>query len=812
MWNRKRSLLLIICIGLVSLYLSLWIPFPQERLAPKEILSLRILDREGRELCEVRSAQDGCCRWLEFEEVPQNMINALVGLEDKRFWNHPGVDLRAILRAILQNIRSRRIVSGGSTITQQVVRQIFGIRRTFVNKLYETWLALRLENTLSKEEIFTQYINRVPFANGAYGLEAASQLYFGKPASSLSLAESAWLAGIPGAPSKYDPYRFPQSVRRRKDFVLQRMLDLGYISEAEYRMASSEEVRPISARRNFRAPHFTRYCLSQLSPQERERGGELWTTLDLRVQEATEKLLRDQIDLLRSNGVTNGAAVVIENPTGEILAMVGSKDFFDPSIQGQVNGVLSLRQPGSAVKPFTYGLALSSGMTPATLLPDIEAYLPDFGGDYSPHNYDNHYHGPVRLRIALASSYNVPAARVAYWLGVDRLLSLFRRVGMESLRRGPYHYGLGLTLGDGEVTLLELAHAYSALACGGKLFRLKWRMDDLASDEGKVVFSPQVAWLLADILSDRNARIPAFGENTPLNLPFSCAAKTGTSKDYRDNWTLGYTTKYTVGVWVGNFDGRPMERVSGITGAGPIFRDLMLYLHRDHPPGKPPTPPGIIRCSICPLSGLLPGPDCPTSCMESFIKGTEPKRMCGMHRRIRIDRRNGLLASEDTPEEFVEKRLYTVLGPLYRDWAHSQGIPDPPEEFSPLGQSPKFVSRPNQLGGDLHPFAHWPGDTMLQVSFPSDGDIFQIDPILRREYQTIKLSALVPQGIPQVTWWVDGERFCQVGPPFSARWRIEEGRHKIWVSAPGRRSQAIRIEVLQAHNEKEELASGRSGH
>jgi len=490
---------------------------------------------------------------------------------------------------------------------------------------------------------------------------------------------------------------------------------------------------------------------------------------------------------LEAYHVSNAAALVMDNQNGDILAYVGSKDFFDDATGGQNDGVLALRQPGSTLKPFTYQLALERASTPATLIPDIADY-PSAARSFLPENYDRKFHGPVRLREALACSYNLPAVRVLETLGVDALYQRLQEFGFRSLRQTPEFYGPGLTLGNGEVTLLELTRAYSILARRGASLRERYVLPasvslDEATESRQQLFSPLTSYLMTHILADRQAAIPAFGENTPLNLPFPTAVKTGTSKDYRDNWTLGYTSEYTVGVWVGNFDGSPMQRVSGITGAAPIYRDIMLHLYRyGDPPSLLADPPaGLARARICPLSGQLVGDDCPHAIEEIFLEGTVPTEVCQMHRAYWVDARDGLLT--DLTSSQAVKKIFIHFPPLYQTWAREMGYPDPPTVYSPYNDAQKeAVPR-------------------LRIVRPNHGDVYAIDPILRREYQTIRFSALAPAGVTELTWYVDDAVWQTAPAPFDASWQIQPGAHRIYAEgrADGQtfRSQEITVYVVE---------------
>ena len=626
---------------LILVGVSLYIPFPRKVLEPNSIVSLRILDRNGYLSREVLSDEEGRGRWISFQEISKNIISATLAAEDSRFYEHSGIDIRAISRAIIQNIQARRVISGGSTLTQQVIKNIYHFPRNWFWKIVEIWYALRLETSLSKDEIITQYLNRIPYGNQTFGVNAASRFYFDKPPSHLSLAEAAFLAGLPRGPSIYNPYRHFLRAQKRQREVLQRMLNKGMITQEEYKRAFKEPLNLVAPEIAFRAPHFCDFVLSKIPLKKRQNISLIRTTLDFQLQKDVEVLLKNYVKFLKKWDVTNAAALIMDNKEGEILSFVGSADFFNSSHSGQVDGVVSLRQPGSALKPFTYALALEQRMTPATLIADTEIHIQTKEIDYIPRNYDGKFHGLVRLREALACSYNVPAIKVLEKIGVEPLLQRLKRLGFKSLNKGADYYGLGLTLGDGEVTLLELTRAYSTLA-GGGVFKKEKTLLEIKDNQKRTktfpefhsihVFSPQVSYIITNILADRDARIPAFGENSCLSLPFSCAVKTGTSGNFRDNWTVGYTPYYTVGVWVGNFDGKPMQNVSGVSGAGPLFRDIMLLLERrDRERNLNFTiPEGLTEVYICPRSGMLVGSSCPGKIKEIFIKGTEPKEVCNL--------------------------------------------------------------------------------------------------------------------------------------------------------------------------------------
>lgn len=601
-----RMLLLWPFLGWALFYWALpWcVPVPLALTQPPA-QGVEITDRNGqplrRLLADGRRAGDA----IRYEDIPPALVQATVAAEDHRFYSHGGIDAIGLGRAGFQLVKNRRITSGGSTITQQLVKVSLKAwtNRTWQQKVTEMIAARRLEMIWSKERILTEYLSRVEYGNLLTGCAAAAEGYFSKPLRDLSLAECALLAGLPNAPSRLNPWRNLEGAVERQQYVLLRMKEEGFITEEAWRAAMDE---PLKLRRNygaFRAPHFTEMVLAM--PQATGSGGPLRTTLDLPLQEFCERTVADRLSLLAERNVRHGAVVVIENKTGAIRALVGSRDFADPN-GGKVNGATARRSPGSALKPFTYLLALQQGDSPGTIIADLPIEYMTATGLYRPQNYNHRAGGPVRLRTALANSLNLSAVKVLRRCGgPEVLMDALKACGVTSLTRSAADYGLGLTIGGGEVTLLELTNAYACLARQGRYLPWHARAAEEPAPESAVsVFDPEACWFLADILADNDARVRTFGMGSPLRLPFPAAVKTGTSTDYRDNWTIGYTPEFTVGVWVGNFDGSAMRNVSGVTGAGPVFRDVMSWLEARHPITWYPRPDSIVETAVDALTGL----------------------------------------------------------------------------------------------------------------------------------------------------------------------------------------------------------------
>ncbi len=702
-------------------YIALGLPAPEElRARSIAFASTKIYDRNGGLLYEVFDPQGGRRTLVPLERISPYLRQATIATEDKHFYQHPGVDPIGIARAVWQNVTERSIVSGASTIPQQLARTVFlspeeRAQRTLSRKIKEAVLATEITRRYPKDTILEIYLNTIYYGNLAYGIEAAAETYLGKTAAELSLAEAALLAGLPQSPAIYDPFTNPEAAKARQAIVLDLMVAEGYITPAQAEAARSEELQFVAQRTDIRAPHFVAY-VRQLLEQEYgsailyQGGLQVYTTLDPRLQEIAERVAREQIAALADKHVTNAALVAIRPATGEILAMLGSVDFFDPEIDGQVNVALRLRQPGSAIKPVTYVTAFEKGWTPATLIMDVPTEFPDGANPpYKPTNYDEKFHGPVLVRTALGSSYNIPAVKTLQYVGLPAFLEMAHRLGINSLNRPDY--GLSLTLGGGDVTLLELTGAYAVFANGGRrvppvaVLRI---VDDYGRvieeyhpPEGEQVISPQHAYLITDILADNEARTPAFGPNSVLRLSRPAAVKTGTTNDWRDNWTVGYTPDLVAGVWVGNSDNTPMAHISGVTGAGPIWHNFMEEALADTPPHEFVRPEGIETIEICADSGTIPSPVCPRKKLEIFAAGQGPLGPeHDIHQLVRIDRTTGQLATEFCPENLVEEKYFQVYPPDGREWAEQHGIPQPPTETCTLHTGPAQVAIFQPLEGE----------------------------------------------------------------------------------------------------------------
>jgi penicillin-binding protein 1C len=731
---------------------------PVPSIEESHFTSTLILDRNGVPISEPLSATGNRGEWMRAADLPPNIVQATLAAEDRRFYSHIGIDPVAVVRAAWQNFRHGRVIEGGSTITQQVAKLLLDSRtRSLTQKSREAVVALRLEHRYSKREILTLYLNLAPYGNQTTGIVRASRAYFGTSPEELTIAQAAFLASLPQRPSAFNPLHDPRRAAARQRWVLARMS----ITPVQRKEAESERLRFDRGRQPLVAAHFVER-VREVAPAARV----VRTTLDAQLQrEVTGIIDAERASLLR-HGAHAAAVVVLDNATGEWLAWEGSGDYFggDPedrgrdSFGGAIDGVTALRQPGSTLKPFTYALAFEQGYSPASVLPDIPSHFPtaEDGIVYTPRNYDGQFRGPLRARMALAGSENVPAVAMLSRVGPPALLRLLRNAGFTDLTRTADYYGLGLTLGDPEVRLEQLVAGYSMLARGGVYVKPRMLLGgSLATGMpqpvtgnrqpaiGNRLITQRTAFWITDILSDGAAREYIFGRGGNLEFPFPVAVKTGTSQAYRDNWTIGYTRDVTVGVWVGNFDRQELRSSTGVTGAGPIFHQVMLAAVK-RARGRLPIgedlpivdkPAGLERAPVCALTGLRPSTSCPNVAME-WVRSDAPVEFCSWHHQGYVD-----------------------WPPEYRAWAGVTGH--------------RAASHPRARMARLH------------VTNPPDGATYLIDPTLRMPYQALRLRAASDKA---VTWRVNGER---VGN----EWPLRPGRHTITATDADGGSDSVRITV-----------------
>jgi len=799
MTTRKKRILrlipaLLALVGLATLVLYQWLfadlPALEDLRAYTSAPSSKIYDRHGRLLYEMPPPFTGSHSPVPLAAIPDALRWATIATEDASFYDNPGMDAWAILRAAWINIQGGEVLAGGSTITQQLVRTVMFapdayLERTPRRKLRELLLAVRLTRHYSKDEILALYFNETYYGNMAYGAAAAAQAYFGKSVRDLDLAECALLAGLPQAPALYNPLEHADAARKRQAVVLDLMVKQGYTSAANAELAKNEALAFAAIPFPIRAPHFVMYVRGILEQElglERLQAGGLhiYTTLDVDVNETIRDVLRHHLGLLAmchyadacppgGHNVRNGAVVALDPRTGAIIAMLGSPDYFAASIAGAVNGTTALRQPGSAIKPLTYAAAFDphahfpgGPFTAATMMLDVRsAFVTREGIPYIPLNYDLDFRGPVRLREALAASYNLVAVKVLDSIGVASLADLARQMGITTFDDAE-HWGLALTLGGGEVRLLELSAAYAAFANGGRRVspyaiarvadsagNVLWQSPCVAATGGDVpncvgarVVDARVAYLITDVLSDDLARSATFGEGSVLNLAGRPAAvKTGTTTNFRDNWTVGYTPELVVGVWVGNADNETMQDVTGVMGAAPVWHDIMEAAHKGRPIRTFSQPRGLVEMEVCALSGQLPNAECPHRVTELFIVGTEPHATCDIHQRI-----------DDT--------VYTILPSEAHAWAREHNIPQP---------------------GDAAQVS------ALRITQPDQGAHYRIDPTQPRAEQRIAVTVETDLALQSLTVLVNSAAWVTLREaPYTLFWPLQAGAHTF--SAQGLRA------------------------
>lgn len=659
------------------------LPSPTKLRSTTGSFSSQIYDRKGRLLYTIYSDRNQT--FLPLKNIPKTLQQATIAIEDKDFYKHGAIDIRGILRAFYSTVFQKQL-QGGSTLTQQLVKNgLLTPERTVTRKIKELALSIIVEYMYTKDQILEMYLNQVPYGGTSYGVEAASRTYFGKSAKDLSIAQQAYLAGLPEAPSSLSPFgSHPERGLRRQKEVLRRMQEQGYITKDQLTKANREELVFQKITNPIKAPHFVFYVKDLLQKKYGEKtveqgGLKVYTSLDLDLQNFAQLVVASEVAKLKQNKVENGAALITNPATGEILAMVGSRDWYDGK-DGNVNMTIQELQPGSSIKPINYAVGLVKGYTPATLFIDSPICFPSPGTTpYCPRNYDGRFHGPVQMRQALANSLNIPAVKMLKLNTIESMIATATAMGITTFK-DPSRYGLSLTLGGGEVTMTDMATAFGVFANLGYRVDLQPVMK-ITDREGRIleeykppkspifgknVLPASAAWIISDILADNNARMQAFGPNSELKIGNKfVSVKTGTTNDYKDNWTIGYTPNYVIAVWVGNNDRTPMSGiVSGLTGAAPIWNKLMTDLLKDQDPKSPPKPPDVVTRAICNNSGQLPPQEgqeasCATR-YEYFIKGKEPKSAVPVKQAVWIDKATGQLAKEGQTEN-VESKEELIL-------------------------------------------------------------------------------------------------------------------------------------------------------
>lgn len=759
----------------------------------------KILARDGRLLYEIADpAGQGRHTTVPLADIPLVVQQATIATEDASFYVNPGVDVWGIARAVWINLTGGEVLAGGSTITQQVARNMLldpqeRAQRTLTRKLRESILAWRLAQAYSKDQILELYLNQSYYGHLAYGVEAAAQTFFGKSARDLDLAEAALIAGLTQAPALYDPLLYPEAAQARQAVVLDLMTRAGYITLEEADQARREPLQWATAPFPIRAPHFVFMVWNQLErrygPEVLYSGLVVTTTLDLDLTDRATAIVRRHLNDLRNNpegrqhNATNAALVALDPRTGQLLALVGSPNYFQADISGAVNMALAPRQPGSALKPFVYALALDPARCPrrtaptsadrvpltacpwtaATPILDVRtAFVTAEGFSYVPMNYDRAFHGPVSVREALAGSLNLPAVVALEHVGLNEMLTFANQLGLTTLTRAD-RVGLSLALGGGEVRLLDLTAAYATLATGGLRAEPAIILEVRDSSGALIdqwrplppnrVLAAPVAALITDILSDNAARAPTFGFNSALQIGRPAAVKTGTTTDYRDNWTLGYTPDLAVGVWVGNADQSPMLNLGGVAGAGPIWHELMRLALQGKPVTAWARPPELTQAVVCVPSGQLPTPACQRTRAEWFITGTVPTQPDTWYQPVTLDVRTDTLAAPDTPPDLTRAAIVLVLPPAAREWAGQRGLP-----YTRLQMASASPTAP------------------LVITAPDPGTVYKISPRLPLASQRVPFRVHSQVSLARLTLFLNDAPLVELDPA---------AREWLWPLTPG---------------------------
>lgn len=784
--------------GLLFAWYARDLPRP-DKVVRSEGLSTVVLDRTGEKLYDIFEDQNRIL--VKWEDIPQSLKDATIAVEDKDFYKHQGLSRTGIIRAVV-NIFIFRNLQGGSTLTQQLVKNVLlTTERTLPRKIKEAILAIQIERKYSKDEILRMYLNEAPYGGTAVGVEAASEYYFGKPARELSLVESAIIAGLPQSPSRYSPFTGdPKAYVGRSQHVLRRMREDGYISAIQ-ETGSREQLAKVQFSKGdtgLRAPHFVAYVRELITQKFGEKlvgagGLTVTTTLDWKLQEKAQAAVFEEVEKAKKLKVGNGAAVVMDPKTGEILAMVGSKDYSATDSGGYKFNVVTqgLRQPGSAIKPITYAAAFKKGYTSSTLLLDVDTKYPS--GDpakpeYNPKNYDSKFRGPMQLRFALGNSINTIAVKVSALVGVRDTLRLASEMGLTSLEptdENLKRIGLSLTLGGGEVKLLELTQAFGVFASQGdrhdvvailKVVDSKGKtIFEHKPSSGRRVLNPEIAYLVSDILSDNEARKEIFGLRSYLVIGgHTVAAKTGTTDDKRDNWTVGYTQSVVVGTWVGNNDNSPMHPslASGVTGAAPIWNRIMREALKDKSDEPFIRPNGIVEMDIDAYGGGTPKDGYPTR-KEKFIKGTEPTGQAAIYKDVKVSKSdsNKLASPVQIAKGEYDTRSFVIFSeddPVSTDGKNrwQEGI-----NAWLAGQSDAKFHAPTETSQSSDAIA---------VSIKEPGDQQQVN----TSDVKIRVEAGSGNGVDKIEIYVDGTRQREIsGSQVSETIHMNDGVHTIKAKA-----------------------------
>ncbi len=733
------------CVFIACLFLAIWLlPLPDARLnAPQ---AYRYYDQNQRLLSVLISSDEFFRMHIPIEQVSPLFIKTLLLQEDQYFYVHPGINPLAIMRAAFDNVTNGRVVSGASTISMQLARMLQRRKRTFSAKLIESFRALQLEWRFSKQEILAHYLAVAPYGGNIEGLQAAAFSYFGKQAINLSPGEIALLVALPKSPNRYRPDRYPENARQQRDIILANMHKAGLINQDQFERSLAEAIPSRKYRFPGLIPH-TAWHLRQTKPDAYV----VTTTLDENLQKRTRQLLRQHLDRLKNDGITNASAVIIDNETRQVRAVVGSADYYDVTALGSNDGARSLRSPGSTLKPFVYGLAMQQGLiSEKTILYDIPV---NYGG-YSPQNYSQQFSGPVTAREALTESLNVVAVNLSQKIGIEKLHSLLKKGGINHINNRASYYGLPLALGGVEVSLIQLTNLYASLANGGEYqphqIASVGSLTQLQSDSSAKsvsLLSPEASWLISHILTD--VERPDFPQSWRFSSSRPTIAwKTGTSYGHQDAWSVGYNRQYTVGIWVGNFDAKPARKLSGSTAAAPLLFDIFQAITPPELASWFHKPAAVKQRMVCATCGRLANNNCQQKTREYFIdhlNGETAREICEVPQLIAVDRRTNQQASSATPAKFVTQKVFNIWPAAMATFLLKRGVP--------VHQTPAYDQN-NMAGQKYYP---------PQILSPVSGTEYykRLDRFDEQDHG-IKLEVAVTNRVRKVSWFMNERLLSQV--------------------------------------------------
>jgi penicillin-binding protein 1C len=763
---KKRIVIILTVVSLGFLLVLALFPLDREKLDKPS--SQAVYDRDGQLLRAFLSSDDKWRMPCRSDQVSPYLKQALIKVEDRFFYYHPGINPWSLIRAAYLNIENRRIVSGGSTITMQVARMMEHRERTLLSKAAEIICALKLELCYTKDEILQLYFNMAPYGGNVEGVEAACYYYFQKSPAQISLGQAALLVAIPNSPQRLNPQKYPQKAREKRDQVLKYLLQRQVVTDEEYLRAVEEKIAIENPAMPLAAPHFTDLVHGRHPHKVR-----LHTTLDREIQGKCEEILREHLDKWRSRGISNGAVVVLENKTAALRALVGSYDFFDQANCGQVNGATSPRSPGSTLKPLLYAYGMDRGIiTPSAMLYDVPI---NYAG-YVAENYDGQYHGVASVREALVKSLNVPAALLLAKVGVRDFITFLQEGGISTIDPGQTSYGLSLILGGCEVRLTELANFYSTLANGGSFREIRY-LEDQPVQEGREVLSPGASYMVTELLAEVvRPDLPAYWEFS-LHRP-KVAWKTGTSYGHRDAWSIGYTRGFTVGVWTGNFDGQDARELVGAQVGGPILFDLLNAISGKEERKWFTQPYSVSDREVCAKSGMLPNDNCQHKVAELYLPGISPNGVCNIHQAFYVDDETGYrLCRSDLERKTHQRKVFEVWPPEVATWMKRNGYP--------LDEVPPLLPASKKMMAGQGPIIRSPDETCE----------YRLRRGVSREYQKMLLDASVDNSVNKIFWFLDGKLIWSGHPEEKAFILPEAGEHLLICQDDCGRSTSMKLVI-----------------